>query len=316
MKIVISELIWPIGIEILEQKGWSVVYDPEMGKNREWLVSEIKTADALIVRNQTKVDHDLLEKAEKLKVVGRLGVGLDNLDLNALRGHDIIVVYAKNANATSVAEYVISAMMTTHRSLERFSADVKQGRWDRKKNTGSELYGKTLGLIGIGEIGHRVATRATFLGLDVMGYDPFVAPYDFPIMESGIKLKSLEAVLGQSDYISLHVPLTKGTEHLINKNTLAQMKPSACLINSARGGIVNEEDLAQALKKGIISTAVIDVLSQEPPSKDHPLIGLENCTLTPHIAGLTEEAQIRTSKMVAVEVINELEGRRSLSRVR
>ncbi|HEX6922743.1 MAG TPA: NAD(P)-dependent oxidoreductase, partial [Bacillales bacterium] len=188
MKIVISELIWPIGVEVLEQKGWTVVYDPELVRDREKLASEIKTADALIVRNQTKVDQELLAEAEQLRVVGRLGVGLDNLDLDAIADRNAVAVFAKNANATSVAEYVVSAMIASSRSLEKASMDVKNGNWDRRKHTGGELSGKTLGLIGVGEIGHRVAVRARHLGLKVIGHDPFVGPFDFPIMESGIEL--------------------------------------------------------------------------------------------------------------------------------
>ncbi|TBL73295.1 hydroxyacid dehydrogenase [Paenibacillus thalictri] len=315
MKVVITELNWPIGIDILQAKGWGVVYDPELWRNRERLRAELQNADAVIVRNQTKVDAELLGWEHRLKVIGRLGVGLDNIDLPAAADHGIQVVYGKNANATSVAEYVISGVFASARLLREASADVKSGGWNRKKYTGLEVSGKTLGLIGVGEIGHRVAVRARALGIKVIGYDPFVAPYDFPVAESGIELAGIERVLTESDYVSLHVPLTGGTRNLLNKESLAKMKRSAVVINSARGGIVNEADLNEALLGGTIGGAILDVLEQEPPAADHPLLQRDNCIITPHIAGLTEESQVRTAEMVSNEVIGELEGRSSLCRV-
>lgn len=315
MKIVISELNWSIGIELLEQKGWSVVYDPDLWKDRNRLAEELKDADALIVRNQTQVNAELLGSAKQLKVVGRLGVGLDNLDLTYCAERDLVVVFGKNANATSVAEYVISGMFSSVRLLQDASNDVKDGNWNRKKYTGNEIFGKTLGLVGIGEIGHRVAMRAKALGLKVIGYDPFVTPFDFPVMETGIDIVPFEELLQSADFISLHVPLTKQTKNLINAEALQQMKPTACVINSSRGGIINENDLNEALQQKQIAAAVLDVLEDEPPKPEHPLLHQDQCLVTPHIAGLTEESQVRTSKMVAEEVIRELEGQVSLCRV-
>jgi D-3-phosphoglycerate dehydrogenase len=315
MKIVITELNWPIGIELLEAKGWDVVYDPDLWKNENNLQDEIKFADAVIVRNQTKVDADLLGSGHNLKVVGRLGVGLDNIDLQAAEQHNIRVCIGKNANATSVAEYVIGAMFQTARLFHEASADVRSGGWNRRRFTGCELSGKTLGLIGVGEIGHRAAVRAKMLGMNIIGYDPFVSPHDFPISETGIQLDSFERVIERSDYVSLHVPLNTQTRNLINKQSLGRMKNSAVVINTARGGIINEDDLNTALENGWIAAAVIDVLEQEPPSPDHPLLKRENCIITPHIAGLTEQSQIRTAEMVSNEVIKELEARADLGRV-
>jgi D-3-phosphoglycerate dehydrogenase len=315
MKIVISELNWPIGIELLEQRGWQVVYDPGLWSDRNRLRAELKDADALIVRNQTQVNKDLIDGLPKLKVIGRLGVGLDNIDLQLAKDRNLVVVYGKNANAASVAEYVIASLFVSSRLLPESSADVKNGGWNRKKYTGTEIYGKTIGLIGVGEIGHRVAVRAQALGMRVLGYDPFVAAYDFPFMESGIQPASLDEVLRHSDFISLHVPLTAQTRNLIDRHALGKMKTTAQLINTSRGGIINEDDLYLALAEKRIARAVLDVLEQEPPAKDHPLLHLRNCLITPHIAGLTEESQIRTSEMVANEVILELEGKTSLCRV-
>jgi D-3-phosphoglycerate dehydrogenase len=315
MKVVVTELIWPVGIERLEKMGCTVFYDPGLWKDSEALAEQLKDADALIVRNQTQVTKELLDHGRQLKVIGRLGVGLDNLDLSAAAKKNVVVVFGKNANATSVAEYVISAIFTCIRSLAEASVNVKQGHWDRKRFTGGEISSKTLGLIGVGEISHRVAVRANALGMRVMGYDPFVSPYDFPIAETGVELVDLERLFSESDFISLHVPLTELTRNLIDKDALTRMKSSAYVINSSRGGIINEDELGAALENKQVAGAVLDVLEQEPPMADHPLVKLNNCIITPHIAGLTEEAQVRTSELVANEVIRELEGNVSLCRV-
>jgi D-3-phosphoglycerate dehydrogenase/(S)-sulfolactate dehydrogenase len=315
MKIVVTELNWPVGIEMLQAKGWEVVYDPGLWRDRERLRAELSEADALIVRNQTKVDGQLLGWEHRLKVIGRLGVGLDNIDLKTAAERNIPVVYGRNANAASVAEYVMAAVFLFSRRLTEAAASVRAGEWDRKRFTGGEAAGKTLGLIGVGEIGHRVAARAKAMGMKVIGYDPFVAPYDFPVAETGIELAGLERVLAEADFISLHVPLTPQTRNLLGKEQFKAMKPGAVIINSARGGVVNEADLNEALEQGRIAGAVLDVLEEEPPRPDHPLLGRPNCIITPHIAGLTEESQTRTAELVSREVIGELEGRPSLCRV-
>ncbi|MEB3101814.1 hydroxyacid dehydrogenase [Ferviditalea candida] len=315
MKIIVTELNWPIGNQLLEQQGWNVVYDADLWKNRERLQQELQDADTVIVRNQTKVDAELLGWKHDLKVIGRLGVGLDNIDLKSAAERNISVVYGKNANATSVAEYVVSSLFTCSRLMVESSGDVKRGNWNRKKYTGTEIYGKTIGLIGVGEIGHRVALRAKALGLRVLGFDPFVAPYDFQIMETGIEMVKFEHLLAESDFISLHIPLTAQTRNLIDINALSRMKPTSYIINTARGGIVNEMDLHRALQEKKLAGAILDVLEKEPPESDHPLLDLDNCLITPHIAGLTEESQIRTSELVAREVIRELSGKISLCRV-
>ncbi len=315
MRIVITELNWPSGIELLKSKGWDVIYDPDLWKDRNRLREQLASADAVIVRNQTKIDAELLNWNHHLKVIGRLGVGLDNIDLQATADKNIQVIVGKNANATSVAEYVISSMFAFSRLLKEAAESVRSGEWNRKKYSGAELSGKTLGLIGVGEIGHRVAVRARILGIKVIGYDPFVAPYDYPVMETGIELVSCERVIAESDFISLHVPLTAQTRNLLNLVAFSRMKKSAVVINSARGGVVNEADLNEALQSGMIAGAVLDVLEQEPPPLDHPLLLRDNCLITPHIAGLTEESQDRTAELVSAEVINVLEGRSSLCRV-
>lgn len=315
MKILVAELIRPEGLEELE--GFAEVeYDPELGQNPEALREKVRSADALIVRNQTQVDNALLEAGPSLKAIGRLGVGLDNLDLEAARKHNVPVVYARNANAVSVAEYVMAAVLHVSRNLSGASADVKAGGWDRREFGGTEVYGKTLGLVGVGEISHRVARRASAFGMRLLGHDPFVAPYDYPIVETGVELTGMDDLLAASDFVSLHVPLSEGTRDLLSGETLRKMKPGAWLINTSRGSVVNEADLSRVLDEGCLGGAVLDVLGEEPPHEDNPLPAHERTILTPHVAGMTEEAQVKTSMLVAREVIKVLRGEPSLCVVR
>ena len=311
MKILVTELIWPEGLKELESFG-EVTYDPQLGQKPEELRELAASVDALIVRNQTQVDAALVEAAPSLKAVGRLGVGLDNIDLEVTRSRDILVVFARNANAVSVAEYVMVAMLECSRNLSAGNLDVRAGNWDRKRFTGTELYGKVLGLVGVGEIARRVARRADAFGMRVVGYDPFVAPYDYPVVEMGVELVSMDELLQAADFISLHVPLNKGTRDLFSFSAFEKMKSNAWLINTSRGGVVNEKDLARALDEDLIGGAVLDVLEEEPPAPDHPLFRHDRVILTPHVAGLTEEAQVNTSVLVAREIVKVLQGEPSL----
>lgn len=313
MKTVITELIWEEGLEILGRMG-ETFYDPDLWKSDQ-LLAAVADADAVVVRNQTRVTRDLLAAAPRLKVVGRLGVGLDNIDLDSCRQSGVEVVFARNANAISVVEYVFAAMLSFSRRLEEATGDVKKGNWNRKKFTLSELYGKTLGLVGVGEIGSRLASRAKAFGMSLIGYDPYLPPYETACTEFGVNMATLEEVLAQSDFISLHVPLNGATRNLINRDSLSRMKPTAYVINTARGGIINEADLFEALKSRRIAGAALDVTAKEPPAGSL-LLDLDNIILTPHIAGLTEEAQVRTSVLVAQEVCKVLQGQPSSCRVR
>ncbi|UFJ38926.1 hydroxyacid dehydrogenase [Brevibacillus humidisoli] len=311
MNVLITELIWPIGIEKLEEAA-VVDYDPTLWADRELLQQRIGQADALIVRNQTKVDAELLRSAGQLKAIGRLGVGLDNIDLSAAKQYRVPVVYARNANAIAVAEYVLAAMLETSRALHQAHHDVRQGNWDRRRHTGVELYGKTIGLIGMGEIAHRVAKRAASFGMNMLGFDPFVAAYDFAPAETGIAPVSLSQLLSHSDFISVHIPLTAQTKSLLSTRQFQHMKPHAYLINTSRGGIVDESALLQAVQHGTIAGAFLDVLEQEPIDPANPLLHCEKVVITPHVAGLTEESQVRTSLLVAEEIIKILRGEFSL----
>ncbi|MGO4887447.1 hydroxyacid dehydrogenase [Anaerobacillus sp. MEB173] len=311
MKVLITELIWSVGVERLKQFA-DVEYDPSLWSNRELLLEKVKDVDAIIVRNQTKVDHELLHSAKKLQAVGRLGVGLDNIDLSIAKNLNIKVVFARNANAISVAEYVMSAILEANRPLYLANQDVRQGNWDRKRFTGGELYGKTIGLVGAGEIAHRVAKRALAFGMRVIGYDPFLTEYDFAIAETGVELVTFEEVLLYSDYVSIHVPLTPATKGLFSTQEFKYMKNNAYIINTSRGGIIDEIALFEAATNHDIAGAFLDVLEEEPVNQSNPLLRCDNVVLTPHVAGLTEESQFRTSILVAEEVKKVLQGENAL----
>lgn len=315
-KILVTELMWEDGLEDLKQKGYEVDYDMELSRKREELLGLLPNYDAVIVRNETKVDTAFLDAAKHTQVIGRLGVGLDNIDLKEAKNRNIPVLSARNANATSVAEYVIAAMLDASRPLAKADADVREGNWNRKYFTGAELNNRVLGLIGMGEIAHRVAKRAKVFGMEVIGYDPFVAPFDHVVQDTGIRqIDTVEALLKESDFVSIHVPLTADTKHLLNRDTFKIMKPEAYVINSARGGIINEDDIVQAVKENQIAGAYLDVLEKEPVEKGSPISKLEAIRLSPHIAGLTVEAQSRTAMLISAEVDKVINGGNSLCRV-
>ena len=257
----------------------------------------------------------LLETAPNLRVIGRLGVGLDNIDLAATRSRGIIVTAGRNANAVAVAEYVLAAMLHAARELAAADASVRAGAWDRVRFGGTELWGRTLGLIGVGEIGRRVAARAAAFGMSVIGYDPLVGPYDFAPQEQNITLLTQDEVLARADVLSLHVPLVPATRQMINSETLSKMQAHTILINTSRGGIIDESALLAALNAGRPRLAVLDVRQVEPPPADDPLLACPSVLLTPHIAGLTAQAQERTSRLVVGDVLRVLAGEPAIGRV-
>ncbi|GIV83197.1 MAG: hypothetical protein KatS3mg052_0204 [Candidatus Roseilinea sp.] len=307
MPILITEWM-PIGVDHLATFD-ATTYDPQLWRDRARLLAQLVDCTALIVRNQTRVDAALLAHAPRLRVVGRLGVGLDNLDLEALRARGITVVTGGNANAIAVAEYTLAAMLTLARRLPAADHHTKGGGWDRAAfGAGCELHGKMLGLIGLGDIGARVARRALAFGMRVAAHDPLITPHHFAAAELGVTLAPLDHLLSESDFISLHVPLLPTTRHLINADRLARMKPTAVLINTSRGGIVDEAALEDALRAGRLGGAALDVRAQEPPEQPDPLAEFENVLLTPHIAGLTAESQARVCMAVAEDVMRVLRG--------
>ena len=311
--IVVSEYIHEDALGGLEPLG--LHYDPKLFGDRAALTKLLHDADALVVRNQTRVDGALVKNASKLKVVGRIGVGLDNLELPVLRERNITVTWAPGTNAVSVAEYVLGVMLTFSRAFTRVSAELHQGRWDRQAAIGTELYGKTLGIVGLGDIGSRLAKRAGALGMRVLASDPVVHGSSFAVQEYGLELTPLETLLERADFVSLHAPLLPSTKNMIDAAALARMKPTAFLINTARGGLVDEAALADALRNGRLAGAALDVRVKEPPPENDPLQGLDNLILTPHIAGVTEESNRRASLHVAEDVRRVLAGQKPLSEV-
>ncbi len=307
--ILVAESMHADGIDKLRQSGFDVEHDETLWQRRGDLQERAASARALIVRNRTQVDADLLARAPELAVVGRLGVGTDNLDLEAIQDRGLAYVDAKGANAASVAEFVLSGLTFLTRRLDLAMEHVKHGGWDRHRFGGHELMGRTLGLVGLGDIGLRVAWRARAFHMRVLAHDPMRHRNEAVIQDSGIDLTDLDALLSQSDIVSLHAPLTTQTRHLINDHRLAQMAEGAFIINTSRGELIDSAALAEAIRSGRLGGALLDVVDEEPPSADHPLRDMDNVWITPHVAGLTDEAQVRVSTQVADGVIQELRAR-------
>lgn len=312
-KVVVSELIHPAALGLLEEHA-EVHYDPELHTAPDALREAVARADALIVRNRTAVTAHLVS-GSALRVVGRLGVGLDNLEVESLQRAGMTITWAPGTNATSVAEYVVGAAIALARKFTQASAAVNAGQWDRQAAVGSELQGKTFGLIGLGDIGARVARRAAALGMRTMAVDPALEEHSAAVQEHGVELVELDELLRESQVVSLHVPLTSATRGLIDEERLGLMKRGAYLINTARGGLVDERALAAALREGRLAGAALDVREHEPPGADDPLAGIPNLILTPHVAGVTEESNERACLHVARDVLRVLAGERPRSQV-
>jgi len=300
--ILISEFITSQALETLRSKH-SVVYKPELYKDRAALIAATQNMEALIVRNLTQVNEEVLAKAARLKVVGRLGVGLENIELPACAQRNIKVIPATGANAESVAEYVIGAAIALTRGFIPATISTLKGEWPRPRFSAyHEFLGKTIGIVGFGSIGRIVAKKANAFGLKCLAYDPVLSGNEVALEGFNVPLVSLKALLSQSDAVTLHLPFLPETKGLFNLDILSQMKAGACLINTARGGIVDEFALAKCLRSGHLGGAALDVFSVEPAKDLSHLVGIENLILTPHIAGVTHESNERVSQMIADEV--------------
>src|SRR5690606_30454945 len=288
-EIVITEFMDEAAVARLEAE-YDVVYDPGLVDRPQELAGLAAEARALIVRNRTQVRGALLQAAERLECVGRLGVGLDNIDVEACKARGITVYPATGANDLAVAEYVIATAMMLFRQAYLSSEAVAAGAWPRQALIGREISGKVMGLVGFGAIAREVAQRADALGMSVTAHDPFLAD-DHPAWKAARNLP-LEALLGEADVISLHVPLTDSTRRIIDARAIGRMKKAAVLINAARGGVVDEEALCMALREGRLAGAALDVFEEEPlqAGRSGMFEGLRNLVLTPHIAGVTEES--------------------------
>ncbi len=294
MKVIVADKISERGVELLRQAGWNIVLT-----TKDTLNAEIADADALIVRSATKVTAELLDKAPKLRAVGRAGVGVDNIDLDAATTRGVLVMSTPGGNAISVAEHTFALLLALARQVPRLDKAMHEGKWEKSSAAGTEVRGKTLGLIGLGRIGSEVALRADAFDMRVLGYDPYIS--EAAAREAQVELVPLEKLLAESDFVSLHTALSPATQNLINAATLAQMKKGARIINAARGELIDEAALADALKSGKLAGAALDVFVQEPP-KDSPLLGMANVIATPHVAGSTAEAQEEVGTQVAVQV--------------
>lgn len=284
-----------------------VRYDPKLVDDGAALIAEAARADALIVRNRTQVRGALLAALTRCKVVGRLGVGLDNIDVDACAARAIDVIPATGANALSVAEFVIATALLLVRGAYRSTDDVAAGRWPRAAlGNGREVHGKTLGLVGYGSTGRLVGKLAQGLGLAVIAYDPVLGADDAAFHAGGVRAVGLDELVANADIVSLHVPLLESTKNLFDGARIAAMKPGAVLINSARGGIVDEAALAAALKAGRLGGAALDVFEHEPLGAGNDFAGCPNLILTPHIAGVSAEANERVSFLIAQRVLEAL----------
>jgi (S)-sulfolactate dehydrogenase len=301
-RIVITEFMDLPAVASL-QGDFDVDYEPDLVEDRAGLLARVASADALIVRNRTRVDTALLGAAPRLRAVGRLGVGLDNIDVPACLAAGIAVFPATGANSLAVAEYVIATAMVLLRGAYLSSADVAAGKWPRPRlSNGRETAGKTLGLVGFGGIGRMTARLAQGLGMRVLASDPLLAADSPAWKETGVGRRELDALLREVDVLSLHVPLTETTRGLLDAARLALMKPDAVLINTARGGIVDEAALAAALRAGRLGAAALDVFDAEPLPAGSALAEAPNLILTPHIGGVTRESNERVSTLVAALV--------------
>ena len=300
--ILISEFITSQALDSLRSVH-QVVYEPELHQDREALIAAMQNIDGLIVRNLTQVNEEILRGSSNLKVVGRLGVGLENIDLPACAKRNIKVIPATGANADSVAEYVVGAAVALTRGFIPATMATLKGEWPRPRFSGyHEFLGQTLGIVGFGSIGRVVAKKAHAFGLQCVAYDPMLSGDSIALDGFSVPLLQLNNLLSQSDAVTLHLPYLPETKNLLNAVTLDQMKKGACLINTARGGIVDEIALADRLRSGRIGGAAIDVFSAEPAKDLSHFTGIENLILTPHIAGVTYESNERVSQMIADEV--------------
>ncbi|HEY5381450.1 MAG TPA: phosphoglycerate dehydrogenase [Acidobacteriaceae bacterium] len=298
MKIVLAEKVSPATVAIFQKEsGWNVVTADKIAPGG--LHAELADADALIVRSAVQADATLLAQAPKLRIIGRAGVGVDNIDADEATRRGIVVMNTPGANAVAVAELTLGLMIAMARAVPRANAGMHAGKWEKKSLQGSELRGKTLGIVGLGRIGLEVARRAKAFGMNLLGYDPFVAPVI--ARENGVMLAPIDEVFSASDYLSLHVGLTPQTEGLINKHSLAVMKQGVRIINCARGELIVDEALVEALKSGKVAGAALDVFRKEP-LKDSPYFELENVLLSPHVAGSTDEAQ----EAIGIQLANQV----------
>ena len=293
MKVIVADKISERGVELLKQTGWNVVQT-----TKETLAGELANAEALIVRSATRVTPELMDKAPRLRVVGRAGVGVDNIDLDEATKRGVLVMSTPGGSSVSVAEHTFALLLALVRQVPKFDAAMREGRWE-KSSSGAEVRGKTLGLLGLGRIGSEVAKRAKAFDMRVLAFDPYIS--EAAAKEMSVELVPMEELLEQSDFISLHTAVSPLTRNMINAQSIGMMKKGVRIVNAARGELFDEAALAEALKSGHVAGAALDVFAEEPP-KNSPLVGLPNVICTPHVAGSTAEAQEELGIQVALQV--------------
>jgi D-3-phosphoglycerate dehydrogenase len=298
-KVLVSDQLAPQGLEILERaRGMQVLHRP--GLSASELLAEIADVDGLVIRSETKVTKDVLAAAKQLQVVGRAGIGVDNVDVPAATARGVVVMNTPGGNNVTTAEHAVALLVSLARHVPQATASMKQGRWEKNRFMGMELYHRTLGVIGLGRIGRIVADRARGLGMKVVAYDPYLAEAAIPKLE--VELVPLDELFERADAITLHVPKTKDTLALIGRAALAKMQRGVLIVNAARGGIVDEAALLEALDSGQVGGAALDVFEKEPPPADHPLVRHERVICTPHLGASTEQAQVNVAIAVAEQV--------------
>jgi D-3-phosphoglycerate dehydrogenase len=298
-RVLLSDALAPAGIDVLKNYA-ELSFDIRTGLSPSALAAIIAPYDALIIRSATKVTREVIDQASSLRVIGRAGVGVDNVDLDAATRRGIVVMNSPQGNSVTTAEHTISMMMALARHIPAATAATRAGRWDRGKFTGVEVSNKTLGIIGLGNIGRIVADRGHGLKMKVIGFDPILTAE--AAARAGIELVDLDTLYRNADFITVHAPLTDDTRGLVNAHAFAMMKPGVRIINCARGGIVDENALLEALKSGKAAGAALDVFVEEPPPPGHPLLQLDNLIATPHLGAATGEAQVQ----VAVDIAHQI----------
>jgi D-3-phosphoglycerate dehydrogenase len=303
MKVLICDNLQKAGVDQFKGKG-SVKADVVSAMTPAELKGKIARYDGIIVRSATKITGDVLKSAQRLKVIGRAGIGLDNIDVSAASRKGVVVMNTPGANAITTAEHSISLLLALSRHIPQATASLKAGKWEKKKFMGVEIFNQTLGIIGFGNIGQVVADRAQGLKMKVIVYDPFLSKETMAKM--GVEKVTLDQLLRLSDYITIHTPLNKDTDNLLDKKAFQKMKKGVRIINCARGGIVNEKDLYTAIRQGKVAGAALDVFENEPPG-ENPLFGLDEVIGTPHLGASTSQAQSRVAEVIAKQIKEYLE---------
>jgi (S)-sulfolactate dehydrogenase len=301
--ILITEFMDPKQVERLSLEH-NVSYEPELYLDSKALLDKSVNAQALIVRNKTNVDKELLDSVKDLKIIGRLGVGLDNIDISYCKEKNVPIVVAEGANAKSVCEYIIMGLLTLFRGTGASTESILKGKWDRSGHIGSEINGKTLGIVGIGTIGRTIAENARTMGMNLIGNDIEISDDDEIWRDLSIECCSFEDLIQRSDAITLHIPLNQETHNLFNEDVFKKMQKGSFIINTSRGGIVNESDLLKYLENGHLGGGMLDVFENEPIKNPAPFSGHKNLILTPHIAGLTVESNVRVSQSISDKILD------------